>query len=451
MANKPDLYPISLIDSAIMKPALNPLHVKFSLTGDAVPNLIKSRSKDYNKKAHRNSILENNRNDIRSQLMKFGARYTSVVKEAAHPKDTIVGIYEHPKIPKHGKGGEEEVPKSILLQDESLRCKKTKENYKSIQWKSEFATSNLSKTSLQAKINFDNIIKDWISTNWLDPKPLIQQKPCHILVHDKLLFQKISLFETVHELLMKRLVGLKIDDHVVKLSWNKEIAKAVSDKELLNHQLGRVLKDIIRSTYFPFAKVSDKYEKILNKITKDPNFIRLIISKLYKKVRYNDVIFDKLKNVENLNERNDITIIKDKELNLLPPNEYMGLLKHINEKTQDPLKSYGILKYKSTTNKLDDYENLKIMKNRLKSDSLHQNERFMFITNDRSTSLEYFRLLKLFNKTYASLGFKGCVIYIDSQHAQKYKESVGTTEYTGKELYYVIENFQDIYSIIEVL
>lgn len=65
--------------------------------------------------------------------------------------------------------------------------------------------------------------------------------------------------------------------------------------------------------------------------------------------------------------------------------------------------------------------------------------------------MEYFRLLKLFNNTYANLKLKGCVIYLNRSQALKNKEIIDKKKYTGREMYYVVEEFTDIYDIIEVL
>ncbi|GAV30605.1 hypothetical protein PMKS-004119 [Pichia membranifaciens] len=330
--------------------------MKVGTSGDTVLEAMK------NKLLH----LRNEHHVTKKKETKFEpskVRYNSEIRNHPHPKDTVTGIYRQPKILKSAHPNNTKVPKSMLRRRDELNKKlSSEEEYQGIHWTPEFATSNLSKTSLQAKSEFDNLIKDWISTNWLNVNPVIQQRPCHILIHDKLLYENMSLCETIYKLIIARV---------------PEITE---------------------------------------------------------------------------NASNDITIIKDNELGFIPSLDYMNLLKKINNKKDNSLQHLNVLKYKSVFgNKMNDFQNLQTLKHMLVTKKLHCNEKFIILTGERAISLEYFRLLKLFNKTYASLKLKGCVIYLNRSQALKNKDIIDKKKYTGREMYYVVEEFTDIYDIIEVL
>lgn len=376
-----------------------------------------------------------------------------MAKPPSHSRDTVTGIYEHPPVTKSDPKAQEAVPKSMLDLREKLRQNNRAAQTKNPKHIPGFAESNLNGSSLRAKSDFDGIIKEWITTNWLDTRPVIQQKPCHILIHDKLLFENLNLFETIHHLVTKYVPEINVPLETVRGSWNKELTKLMLGKteKLSKLQTERNLKEMVKNVYSPYVEDSKVGAQRLGHYLKDSLFIRKIISTLNINVKYETDTFGKLKNIENLNERNDITIIKDNELSLIPSLDYMNLLKKINH-VENPLRQLNILKYKSVLgNKTSDFQNLQILKNILLADKLHHNEKFMIITGERATSLEYFRLLKLFNKTYRELKLKGCVVYLNSEQAQKDEQIIGKPSYNGKELYYVVENFSDIYELIEVL
>lgn len=384
-------------------------------------------------------------------------RYTSEIRTHPHPKNTVTGIYEQPKILKSANPNTNKVPKSMLRRRDELSKKlSSEEEYQGIHWTPEFATSNLSKTSLQAKSEFDNIIKDWISTNWLNVSPIIQQRPCHILIHDKLLYENLSLCEAIYKLIIARVpeISESASFDVIQTAWNNEMDKLLQGKreKMTKLQIERNLREVVRNVYLQFVKDSKAGTQKVNSFVRDSFLIRKIISSLYVNVKYDDKIFGKLKNIENLNERNDITIIKDNELTFIPSLDYMNLLKKINNKKENSLQHLNVLKYKSVFgNKVNDFQNLQTLKHMLVTKKLHCNEKFIILTGERAVSLEYFRLLKLFNNTYANLKLKGCVIYLNRSQALKNKEIIDKKKYTGREMYYVVEEFTDIYDIIEVL
>lgn len=306
------------------------------------------------------------------------------------------------------------------------------------------------------KSEFDNIVKDWSTTNWLNSTPVIQQKPCHILVHDKLLYENLNLFETVHSIVIRSVPEIDVSYEDLQQSFEMEISTMLLGNvgPMSNLMIERSLRKIIKNVYSPYAQGNKEATYKLNKCVKDTFLIRKIFTMLNSNVIFNEAMFSKLKTIENLNRRNDISIIKDNELTLIPSFDYRSLINRINKRMENPIKQMTILQYKSILgHKINDFQNLQIMKNLLISEKLHCNERFIIITAERSTSLEYFRLLKLFNKTYSDLKLKGCVVYMDLESATKTRLIPLKKEktYTGKECYYVVEEFSEIYDIIEVL
>ncbi|ODQ48053.1 hypothetical protein PICMEDRAFT_15899 [Pichia membranifaciens NRRL Y-2026] len=434
----------------MLRPTLPLQMVKVGSSGDTVLENMKS------KLLH----LRNEHHVTKTKETKFEpsrVRYNSEIRNHPHPKDTVTGIYQQPKILKSAHPNNNKVPKSMLRRRDELNKKLSSEQeYQGIHWTPEFATSNLSKTSLQAKSEFDNLIKDWISTNWLNVNPIIQQRPCHILIHDKLLYENISLCETIYKLIIARVpeIAENAPYETVKVAWNNEMDRLLQGRQenLSKLQIERGLREIVKNIYLQFVKDSKTATQKVNSFVKDSFMVRKIISSLYINVKYDEKIFGKLRNIENLNERNDITIIKDNELGFIPSLDYMNLLKKINNKKDNPLQHLNVLKYKSVFgNKINDFQNLQTLKHMLVTKKLHCNEKFIILTGERAISLEYFRLLKLFNKTYANLKLKGCVIYLNRSQALKNKDIIDKKKYTGREMYYVVEEFTDIYDIIEVL
>lgn len=306
------------------------------------------------------------------------------------------------------------------------------------------------------KSEFDNIIKDWSTTNWLNTTPIIQQKPCHILIHDKLLYENLNLFETVHNVIAKSIPEIAVSYQDLQPSLELEVSSVLLGQvePMSNLMIERSLKKIIKNVYTPYVQSNKDACYKLNRCVKDSFLVRKIFTMLNSNVKFNDIMLSKLKTIENLNQRNDISIIKDNELTLIPSFDYRALLTRLNKRVENPIKQMTLLQYKSILgHKINDFQNLQIMKNLLISDKLHRNERFVIVTGERSTSLEYFRLLKLFNKTYSDLKLKGCVVFVDLEGAAKSKLIPIKKEksYTGKEYYYVVEEFSEIYDIIEVL
>lgn len=383
-------------------------------------------------------------------------RHNSEIRTHPHPKDTVTGIYEQPQIIKSSKPNNTKVPKSMLRRREELNKNlSTEKEYHGIDWMPEFATSNLSRTSLHAKSEFDGLIKDWITTNWLNVSPIIQQRPCHIFIHDQLLFKNLNLVDIVYNIILEQIPELKATPkNTITSLWYNEMDRILSSRQgnMTNPQIERSLKDIIKNVFLPFLKHSNSATEKLHSFIKDSLLVRKIVLSLYKNVKFDERMFGKVKNIENLNERNDITIVKDNGLGFVPSLDYVNLLKKVNNKKKNSLNRLNVLKYKSIFgNKVNDYENLQILKHMLVNTKLHCNEKFILLTNERASSLEYFRLLKLFNKTYSNLKLKGCVIYINKDQAKQVNEVMGEKTYTGKEMYYVVEEFSDIYDIIEVL
>lgn len=377
------------------------------------------------------------------------------LKKNPYPKES--SIYGQPRSQKTDRSNDKKLTgSSILRRKQEITTSYAEEGYEGIRWKPDVGTSSVGKTTLQAKSEFDSLIKDWISTNWLNASPLIQQKPCHILIHDKLLYDNLSLCDIVYNIILNHVPELKnnISYERIKILWNNQMDNLLQKRKdnMTKLQIERSFREIIRDVYLPFVKNQDEANIKLQSFVKDSFLIRKIINVLYKNVKYDKKIFDKVKNIENLNERNDITIIKDNELTFIPSLDYINLLKKVNNNESASLKRLHVLKYKSIFgNKVNDYQNLQTLKHVLTTEKLHCNEKFIIITEERATSLEYFRLLKLFNKTYSNLKLKGCVIYLNRSQAKKNIEIIGQKEYTGKEMYYVVEDFSDIYDIIEVL
>lgn len=395
-------------------------------------------------------LLHLSKSNNKKFLNGTSSRHSSVVKNAQYPKDTITGVYHHPSLDVKSKKSSnasdfEKIPKSMSKRYHELKNKK-------LATTTDFATSNLTKGS---KSEFDSIIKHWIKTNWMDSKPVIQRTPCHLFVHDKLLCEDLSLFKIVQNLIVKEFPELaNIPYEVIEKSWKDELNKVSfqTNQNMSKLQKEKILRNLIKTVYVPFANVSGTVKEKLNKFTNDSYLIRRIITGLGFNVNINEEIFSKLKNVENLNERNDITIIKDNELNLIPSLDYMCLMNELNNKHKNPIKDISILKSKNLLgDKTTDMKSLQSLKGLLLSKKLHCNEKFIILTRERSISLEYYRLLKLFNKVYTGLNRKGCVVYLNGEDARKNREILDNVKHTGKELYYVIEDFSEIYDIIEVL
>ncbi len=390
-------------------------------------------------------------------------RYNSVVKDATYNKDTITGIYEHPDMfSTLSKTKSEDpndplrkiFPKQRKTMQQSTMKRDSELEPSDRKLKPDFATTNLAKSNLKVRSEFDNIIKDWITTDWLDVNPVFQKKPCHIFVHDKLLCKNLSLLDVVDDAVRKFAPMIKVPRDVLQKAWNVETVKVLehSDRLDTNQHAKLSLREIIKNVYSPDIRGNSTAESLLKALLKDKILHKKLLKSLKGTVSFDQSIYNKVKNFEGLNERNDITIIMDNEINLLPSLDYKSMLRSLNARQQEPLSKFNVL-YSRTLlgSKVNDAQNLQALQSLLSSRELHRNERFVMITGERATSLEYYRQLKLHKKLYPSSNFKGCVIYFNPEEAKKTNEVIDPSKYTGKEMYYVAENFSQIYDLINLL
>lgn len=316
-------------------------------------------------------------------------------------------------------------------------------------------TGTKGRTSLQARNEYDNMINDWITTNWLSIDPKIQKTPCHFFIHDKLIYDNFDNFKNVYETLTSIIPfgenSSKFDYNTVRDLWNKEM-HTFNDQELdVNNRnlIDSHLRTVLKSIFLRYLKNDNQAINIINKELKDSKFQRKLLRHFKTNGGVNIEMQDKIKNLQNLNIKNDFSIIKDRDWTFFPFIQYNSLIKTIN-RSNEITKSMEILEYESILgNKINDYKNLEKIQKLLNSGN--KNDKFMIITNDREASLEYFRLLKLFNKTESKI--KGCVIFLNqnSSEIDILAQFAHPKSYTGNELYYVVDKFNEIYDVLEVL
>lgn len=315
--------------------------------------------------------------------------------------------------------------------------------------------SSKAKTSIQARTEYDNMINDWITTNWLSVDPKIQSTPCHFFIHDKLMYDNFDNFQNVYETLTINIPlqenKNKIPFDTAKDLWNKEM-HTFNDQSLDTNNRSLIeshMRTVLKSIFLRYLKNDNKAIDNINKELKDSKFQRKLLRHFKSNGKINSDIEDKIKNLQNLNIKNDFSIIKDRDWTFFPFIQYNSLIRMIN-RSNKVTNSMGILEYDSILgNKMNDYKNLEKIQSSLSGGQ--QNDKFMIITNDREASLEYFRLLKLINKSECKS--KGCVILLNqtSSEIDILAQFAPQKVYTGNELYYVVDKFNDIYDILEVL
>lgn len=401
-------------------------------------------------------------NESKQRSSNNNSRQNSVFKEATYKKDTITGIYQHPDMINSASGTKDKdsgnfknqlndlfskLKESNAVSNGTKKPQKSKITFQEPP-KPNFATTNLANTNLKARSEFDNIIKDWITTDWLDLNPVVQKKPCHIFIHDKLLCKNYSLLDVVDDAIRNINSSINIPRDVLQKAWNVETRKVYESSNSQNLNL----REIIKNIYWNNCKLDVPTEMRVQKFLKDKNLEKSLLKSFKKSIIFDEQIFNKVKNFEGLNTRNDITIIMDNEINLLLRFQYNDMLLKLNSKQENPLNKINVLRSKTLLgSKVNDVENLQELEKMLNCTDLHRNERFVMITSERATSLEYYRQLKLYKKLYPASNFNGCVIYFNRDEMKKTDEVINTSKYTGKEMYYVTDDFTQIYDIINIL
>lgn len=320
---------------------------------------------------------------------------------------------------------------------------------------SEQVSVSRSRTSLEVRNEYDNMITDWITTNWLTTDPKLQKKPCHFFFHDKLVYTKFDTFQSIYDTLLAVITATdskaKINYETAKDLWNREM-HTFNDKALDTSNRNMIeshLRTVLKSIFLRYLKNDNQAIESINKELQETKFQRKLLRHFKSVCAINTDIVDKVKNLHNLNVKNDFSIVKDRDWTFLPFINYNSLLKGVN-RSNETVKSISVLDYVSILgNKMNDYKNLQKIQAALASG--HKNNKFMIITNDREASLEYFRLIKLVTKTDPAL--KGCVVLLNntSTEIDILAQFSPPKTYTGKELYYVVDKFNQIYDILEVL
>lgn len=348
--------------------------------------------------------------------------------------------------------------------DAESKNKKLQDIHSRIVWTGGFSSSedhvSKAKTSYQAKSEFDAMIKDWISTNWLNADKLsIQKKPCHFLIHDKLAFNGLSVFNAVLAGFRKQFPDIKFPAKTLRQRWNDEFCTmSVSDGGDNPEFIRKKLRELVKTVFIPSFKLCDKNPDVLDLYIAKPDFERSIDTTLHKSIRLNERMISYLKNFENLNPKNSFTYIKDRELSLLPALDYTSLI-YKSKGTKRVFKKFSVLQYDYVFgNKVNDFKNLEKVRDIMDSIPTKINPYFIIMTGDKQTSLEYYRLLKLMKQMKGDAHLtdkKGCVVYLNEKLGPETgsffpPDTKNHADY-GSQLYNIIDHFGEIYDVLEAL
>ncbi|VUG19804.1 DEBR0S6_00188g1_1 [Brettanomyces bruxellensis] len=332
-----------------------------------------------------------------------------------------------------------------------------------ISWEQGFTSSGdvpKAKTSYQAKSEFDAMIKDWISTNWLNADKLsIQKKPCHFLIHDRLAFNGLSVFNAVLLNFKRQFPDLRFSGKNLRQRWYDEfctmsICGHREDTEVIR----KMLRELVKTVFMPSFKLCNKNPGILDSYITKADFELAINDTLHHSIRANKRMINYLKNFENLNPNNSFTYIKDRELSLLPALDYQSLVHNSRENT-GVFNKFSVLQYDYIFgNKVNDFKNLKKVEDIMDSIPSEKNPYFIIMTGDKQTSLEYYRLLKLMRQTNddaSSFTKKGCVVYLNERPGSETSsffppDKKKKVDY-GSQLYNIIDHFGEVYDVLEAL
>ncbi|GME71858.1 unnamed protein product [Ambrosiozyma monospora] len=314
--------------------------------------------------------------------------------------------------------------------------------------------TSTAKTTLQAKSEFDSIVQDWITTNWVNEQQTqIQHRPCHFFVHDKLLYNNFSLFEALIRLISGSYPSFKItnDSHLdkMKLLWDRGLIQFnIRDKDMKRVLIIRKFRDLIKKSFFPFARFYPEIKYFINSEMRDHSFFSTFEESVQTNLIVNQATLNELKNLSNLNDDNYFTIIKDKEFSLLNL-DYQGMIKYYVDQNFTAGVALNTIKYKfNFGNKMDDSVNVEKFTNMVaQRKDLHD---FLILTNDQNASMEYFRIIKQINKKIGdSKASKGSVVFLNNNAAKT--DSLSGEKFYGSNDYYSIKEFRQIYDVLEKL
>lgn len=315
------------------------------------------------------------------------------------------------------------------------------------------------RTSYQAKSEFDAMIKDWITTNWINADQLkIQKKPCHFLIHDRLLYSGLSVFDAVLKNLRLEFPKIRFNRSQLHQRWDDEF----STMTLLNNQrsrsiIAKKLRELVKTVFLPSFKAFDHDPKLLDDYLNNPDYEAVLAQSISSNIKPNNKMVHYLKNFESLNISNNFTYIKDRELSLLPNLDYIDLLWHAG-RNSPIFKNFSVLQYSYVFgNKVNDYGNLSKIKAIMDAVPATSNPYFIIMTADKQTSLEYYRLLKLLRQVAGDVSNKkkGCVVFLNETVSPTGPtffppESNKVSNYAGQS-YDVIDHFGQVYDVLEAL
>ncbi|QPG74947.1 hypothetical protein FOA43_002285 [Brettanomyces nanus] len=341
---------------------------------------------------------------------------------------------------------------------------KKDEDFAPISWTNGFASSQnyrpKARTSYQAKSEFDTMIKDWITTNWLNVDQVqMQKKPCHFLIHDRMAYHGLSVFEAVVKNLEDEFPDINLSRRELRQRWNDEF----STMTLLNNEntskiVSKKFLELVKTVFWPAFKTQrqDAASLLFKQYLNDPQYEQNVIATLKRSVSINARMVNYLKNFENLNINNNFTYIKDRELSLLPSLDYSQLIWDARKKNR-VFKKFSLLKYTYVFgNKVNDFKNLDKLKSIMNDIPSQENPYFIVLTADKETSLEYYRLLKLAKQAHVGDEEKrGCVVFLNEITGNSTTTSFfppdNKTRNYAAQTYNVIDHFSEIYDILEAL
>lgn len=295
-------------------------------------------------------------------------------------------------------------------------------------------------TSIQAKSNYDVMIKDWIGTNWINVDQVrMQEKPCHFLIHDRLMYSGLSVFDAVFNKLEHDFPQVGLNRDQLNERWRDEFATlTLMDQD--TSSLNREFRELVKNVFWGCFKMHETEAAAFKRCLADQRFEQVIASIIRKDIGVNEKMVNYLKNFENLNMDNSFTFIKDRELSLLPSLNYTEL---VNSK-KTLFHNLTILDYAYVFgNKVNDFKNL----DKLKQVMTDLDPYYILLTNDKQTSLEYYRLFKLMRPSEESKNAKkGCVVYLNEASKNFFPPE---SKARGYQPYNVIDHFGEVYDVLE--
>lgn len=295
----------------------------------------------------------------------------------------------------------------------------------------QFSTNHclLGKTSYQARSEFDGIVKDWITTNWIQTTPKVN-KACIFLI-DSALVQGDT-FNIVWNLIKLRLPSTYVrtlDVNEFRAAWEERIRR----EDVKDLEMGMVINDAF--SHLLTAEMKELLYSLKGKALMDR------LSKLGTKRSINQSMLDKVSNLTNLCKQNVVAYVSDWQCKVMTSKGVRVNKGKYKARRFDYKPIWG--------DKVSEYKNVDKLRKLVNDGS-----NVIWITSGRETSLDYFRLWKLFKKVHPELKVKGCVVLLDTKD-KKSKEidmereiSIGNAV---KEQYCVVDGFNGVYNILEQL